>query len=61
MVEAGNHAVGFTACLHENLFAFLLDLFEGFEAVTKKGGAEDGEAFNAFTRHGSQSFIGIGF
>ena len=61
MVETGDHAIGFTACFHENLFAFLLDLFEGFEAVTEKGGAEHGKALDAFTRHGAQGFIGIGF
>ena len=61
MVETGNHAVGFAACFHENLFAFLLDLFEGFEAITEKGGAEYGKALDAFTRHGAQGFVGVGF
>ena len=61
VVETGNHAIGFTACFHENLFTFLLDLFEGFEAITEKGGAEHGKALDAFTRHGAQGFVGIGF
>ena len=53
MVEAGDHAVGFAAGFHEDLFSFFFDLFEGFEAVTEKGGAEDGEAFDAVARHGA--------
>ena len=61
VVETGNHAIGFTACFHEDLFTLLLDLFEGFEAVTEKGGAEHGKALDAFTRHGAQGFVGIGF
>ena len=61
VVETGDHTIGFTACFHKNLFAFLFDLFEGFEAVTEKGGAEHGKALDAFTRHGAQGFVSIGF
>lgn len=61
VVKAGDHAVGFAAGFHEDLFSFFFDLFEGFEAVAEKGGAEDGEAFDAVVGHGAEGFVGVGF
>ena len=41
-------------------FTFFFDLFEGFEAVAEKGGAENGEAFDAVAGHGAEGFVGVG-
>jgi hypothetical protein len=60
VVQAGDVAEAFAACVQKRFLGFLLDLFQRFQAVAGEAWADHIDFFDALPGHGDQGGFGVG-
>jgi len=60
LVEARDEGEFFSACIDKGFVGANADFFEGLQAISNKGGADDEEFFDAFGGELGQFEVGIG-
>ena len=60
VIQTGDVAVLLTAGFQEDLAVFVIQFFQGLQAIGAEGRAENGNILDALSRQCSQRGIGIG-